>query len=112
MRIAALTALLILSALLVACGDDNGTAPEVDEPGMIRGLTPHDYFQQNCASCHGEQRQGVVGPPLGPADLTQDDAHYARIIRDGVQRSPMPAWGRQLNETHIALLIEYLRTEP
>lgn len=78
-------------------------------------------FKLNCVLCHGIRANGkgragqLSHPP--PANLTRsthDDSYKAAIIRGGgasVGRSSnMPPWGRQLTETEIQDVVQYLDT--
>jgi mono/diheme cytochrome c family protein len=62
------------------------------------------FYAFNCASCHGENRQGGVGPALLPDTLTETDAHYYGVLRGhvGMPARPSNAEGR--------LLLAYLRS--
>ncbi|MCC7130441.1 MAG: hypothetical protein B6D39_01290 [Anaerolineae bacterium UTCFX2] len=54
-----------------------------------------EIFQQQCASCHGSQGEGGVGPALNNRALlkiTSDNAFFS-VIRSGVPNTQMPAWG-------------------
>ena len=43
-------------------------------------------YQQHCASCHGEQRIGLMGPALLPESLERiRPAEVLRVIREGRQ---------------------------
>ena len=51
---------------------------------------PNDVYQKNCASCHGADRLGGMGPALRPESLARlKKPEAARTIRDsrpGVRR--------------------------
>jgi cytochrome c oxidase cbb3-type subunit 3 len=78
-------------------------------------------FKLNCMLCHGVHGDGngragrLSHPP--PADLTRstkDDLYKAGIISSGGaamgRSSNMPPWGKQLSETEIQDLVQYLKT--
>ncbi|MGE5639417.1 MAG: cytochrome D1 domain-containing protein [Clostridia bacterium] len=66
-------------------------------------------FQTHCASCHGANRLGGMGPALLPENLSRlkkpEAAAMIRASRPGVQ---MPAFGAQLSAEEIASLVEFV----
>ena len=109
-----LTVAAILGALaLAACsGADTSTpVPEVGEP--FDGGSAADFFRSNCSSCHGQDRQGGIGPALRADALTRDDAFYFDAIARGRSGTAMPAWRRAgVTDTEINALIDFLRSAP
>lgn len=87
--------------LLVKLSKDPATAKQGKE-----------VFTQNCASCHGPEGAGLIGP-----NLTDDswlhggkpDAIYT-TVRDGFLAKGMPAWGPQLGEERVRAVAAYLLT--
>lgn len=88
-----LASLLILAMILVACGgdgddgqtdgnDDNGSETAVDEDKA------EEIFQNNCASCHGEDLSGDSGPDLQTIgnDMSKDE--ILQQIEDGGDGMP------------------------
>lgn len=53
-------------------------------------------YAENCAACHGEQGEGLAGPPLNSGELlrTTPDGVLFSLIRTGVPGTNMPAWGQ------------------
>jgi mono/diheme cytochrome c family protein len=89
-------------------------------------------FQQNCASCHGAQGQGGVGPKLqgGEAKATfPNEPDHVAWVKEGSSSKKgqpygdpnrpggqhiaasggMPAFGGQLNDAQIAAVVAYER---
>lgn len=68
-------------------------------------------YQHNCSSCHGEAREGGIGPSLAsPSFLGATDARYLyRAIVEGRPSTAMPAW-RHLSARNVGALIAYLRS--
>lgn len=67
-------------------------------------------FIGKCASCHGSDGAGLVGP-----NLTDD--YYKNVetlpdiydvLHDGIVLKGMPAWGRQMQKTELVLLSAYV----
>ncbi|MCL7941772.1 nitrite reductase [Halomonas sp. ATCH28] len=96
MFLQALAATLLVTVMVPAGADD------------IRTL-----YQSQCASCHGEERLGGIGPALLPGNLSRLKPQAAEaVIRDGRPASQMPAFGEQLDEGQIASLAEWLYRAP
>lgn len=92
------TTLVLLAAALGA--DAAGAADAVEKS-----------YQQHCASCHGADRLGSMGPAMLPENLSRlrrDMAH--KTISDGRAASQMPAFGDTLDENAIQALVDYIYT--
>ncbi len=78
----------------------------------VKGLPVADFFKANCAVCHGQNRQGGVGPALTPARLTQADDFYANTIANGRPGTAMPAWRQtaSLTDDDINNLVTFIKT--
>lgn len=63
-------------------------------------------YAQFCASCHGVDLQGGLGPRLVGSTLARADR--ARIIHDGVAGGAMPAFGGALTDDQIGQLVDFL----
>ncbi len=95
---------VLTGMVLGACGGGNSTPPDVT-PSEAANL-----YLQNCAPCHGTERQGVVGPSLKAADLQargRTDDYIRQTITNG--RGGMPAWKDKLSSAQIEALIKFLR---
>jgi len=97
---------------------DTSSAPSA--PAELSGQT---IYQQQCATCHGADGQGVAGvfPPLAGSEWVQgDDETLARILLHGLQgpvevdgrpyNSVMPAFGERLSDAEIAATLTYVRS--
>ncbi|MDX1466263.1 MAG: cytochrome D1 domain-containing protein, partial [Halomonas sp.] len=70
-------------------------------------------YRAQCASCHGEERLGGIGPALLPGNLSRLSPEAAEaVIRDGRAASQMPAFGERLDEAAIASLAAWLYRAP
>lgn len=79
-------------------------------------------FGQYCASCHGFQGQGIVGPKLNNNDIVNklSDEELTRIISGGIanpanpQQLLMPSWlqayGGALTEEDISYMVAFIRS--
>src|SRR5437773_12416101 len=81
------------------------TAPpsEVDEGRQL--------FIDNCAVCHGPDGDSVPGVDLGHGKFKRASSYdnVIEIIRDGVPRTAMPAFSKELSELEMRAIIAYLR---
>ena len=94
-----------------AAGGEGG-APEGDPAaGVVQGLPVGDFFQANCAVCHGADRAGItgLGLPLTPTALTQPDEFYHETIANGRAGTAMPAWSPQLSDEDISALVQFIK---
>lgn len=84
--------------------DDPNAATEVQ--GVLVGT----FFTNNCAVCHGPERQGGVGPALTPDVLTQADDVYFTTIAEGRPGTAMPSWRNAgLTDEEITHLVNFLK---
>lgn len=68
-------------------------------------------FQQHCASCHGEQRTGLMGPALLPESLERLRKPEAlKTITLGRVATQMPAFHDKLKAEEIAALAQWIYT--
>ncbi len=59
-------------------------------------------YQQHCASCHGAQRTGLMGPALLPESLERTrPAEVLRVITEGRQATQMMGFAEQLSPPEI-----------
>ncbi len=63
-------------------------------------------YENSCAPCHGEDRQGEIGPEL--TDIDMDDADLYEIIHNGISDGGMPAFG-SLGSEKVWQLVNYLK---
>jgi mono/diheme cytochrome c family protein/DNA-binding beta-propeller fold protein YncE len=70
-------------------------------------------YQTHCASCHGTDRFGLMGPALLPENLERlkrKDA--AATIRDGRVATQMPSFADKLSDADINALVDFIYTPP
>ncbi len=68
-------------------------------------------FKQHCASCHGLQRLGGIGPALLPENLKRlKPAKAVKTVANGAPATQMPAFSALLKETEIQQLVDYIYT--
>ena len=108
---------LTSTVLLAGCGGMGGMRGMHGAPDSVEGsldeMPVAEFYQANCASCHGGKRQGGVGPSLVPSRLIESDEYYFETIALGRAGTAMPSWsGLGLSDNDIEALVEFLRTEP
>ncbi len=70
-------------------------------------------FDKHCASCHGKDRLGIVGPPLIPQSFKRLKPEAASlVIKNGRVATQMPAFGQTLSDPQISALVDYIYTKP
>lgn len=91
--------------------DGGGGGPE---DAVVQGTAVREFFAAKCAACHGQERQGVVGPALTRDQLTESDDFYIDTIANGRAGTVMPAWSDQgLTAEEIAAIVTWLKnTDP
>ena len=68
-------------------------------------------FAASCASCHGSDGGGGIGPQLSDGKVATafpDAAGEISVVTNG--RGGMPAFGKSLSANEISLVVEYTRT--
>lgn len=68
-------------------------------------------FSANCATCHGANGEGALGPQLAGriAKLLPNVADEIQIVTNG--KGAMPSWKGDLTSEQIRQVVEYTRTE-
>lgn len=78
---------------------------------MAEEIPVADRYQQHCASCHGADRLGAIGPALLPENLGRlSKSAAAEVIANGRPATQMPAFGDRLLATQIEHLVEHIYT--
>ena len=69
-----------------------------------------EIFAANCASCHGGDGLGGIGPPIAGYNSERafpDVANQIALVENG--RGGMPAFGGELTDEEIASVVDYVR---
>ena len=75
-----------------------------------------ELYQANCASCHGDQGEGVDAPALNNLAVLRDtpDETLFDLTVNGVPGSKMPAWGQArggpFTDEEIKQMVAYIRS--
>ena len=67
-------------------------------------------FQANCALCHGQQGEGLVGPNMTDDYYKNatDLSSMVSVVEDGAANGAMPAQKTILNKNEISLVVAYV----
>ena len=88
------TLLVIVGLALYALGEPERLALAQEQFVAHRVERGSGIYDEQCASCHGAQGEGGVGPALNDRELlksTHDDVFFS-LVRSGVPGTQMPAW--------------------
>ncbi|MGH8906766.1 MAG: c-type cytochrome [Egibacteraceae bacterium] len=97
-----------------------GQVPETVEPQLAANLTGQQLFEQNCAKCHGENLEGIVGPSLIGLFERHDRAGVLGILRNGISITQviMPPWQNgylyedaRYDDAALNRVIDYLQSQ-
>jgi mono/diheme cytochrome c family protein len=81
--------------------------------GLEEEWAARQIFAENCATCHGHDRVGFIGPGLTPSNLEElSQAAVRSLIKHGIYDTLMPAWNCRLNLKQLRLLSSYLKGTP
>ena len=69
--------------------------------------TGHGFYTTSCASCHGKDGKGVIGPNLH--NLGDPDAKIALNIKNGF-KGQMPPYKDKYTDPQIAALVAYIQS--
>ncbi len=96
-----------LNSLLMILVCVLGSAPAPAEPNAVA------LYGEHCASCHGADRLGGIGPALLPGNLRRlKPARAGKVIAKGRPATQMPAFSDKLAEDEIAVLADYIYQPP
>jgi len=73
--------------------------------------TTSALYGKHCASCHGADRLGRIGPALLPENLRRlKREHAAAVIQSGRAATQMPAFAGKLTAEQTRALVDYIYT--
>ncbi len=73
--------------------------------------TGPELFQAHCASCHGQNLEGDIGPDLGRGSeaISLSDNRILSRMENG--RREMPSFSDTLSEAEMQLILDYIREQ-
>ena len=112
-KVAAVVELVVAIAVVVTVVLLFTNEPSAPPPAraVAGGVDGADVFARNCASCHGGDGSGRIGPRLSGGRVVEDfpdPANQIRFVTYG--RGGMPTFGGRLTDAEIAAVVEYTRT--
>ncbi|PGS52743.1 cytochrome C' [Bacillus sp. AFS041924] len=82
---------------ITACGSNNNNASKNKDSGEpVSAANGEKLFKESCASCHGGELEGIVGPSLKKVGAKYSEKEIEDIIHDG--RGSMPGGVVQGND--------------
>ena len=100
---------LSLVLVLGACGGDteesadDAATEESDEGASTGDVDAEGVAQSSCASCHGEDFSGGMGPALAGTSLSEDE--FTDIVRNG--QASMPAFSEsQVSDEELTAMYD------
>lgn len=89
----------------VDSGEESGESEEGDEETASSGdVDAEGIARDNCASCHGQDFSGSMGPALAGTSLAEDE--FTSIVRDG--QGSMPAFSAdQVADEELTALYQF-----
>lgn len=80
---------------------------ETEQEGEAVSTDPEAIFENNCASCHGADLSGGMGPDLTQVGSSYSASEIQEIIASGTDGG-MPAFAGQLADEEISTLATWL----
>jgi len=78
---------------------------------LAEPATPAALFQTHCASCHGTDRLGIMGPALMPENLERlRKTEALKVVREGRTATQMQGFGDKLKPEEIQQLVDWIYT--
>lgn len=97
---------LLLAALLIDCA----YSVDAQEISVERRQELADFVVQDCGSCHGLTFRGGLGSAFTKRKLEEvPEQVLFDVIENGIEGTPMPAWGPLLKPEEIKWIINYLK---
>lgn len=82
-------------------------------PGQALSAGIGEIYLEHCASCHGAERLGAMGPALLPDNLGRlKKEEAASVITNGRPATQMPAFADKLSPEQINKLVELVFSQP
>ncbi len=83
----------------------------VSKPEIVKA--GKETFMSKCASCHGDQGQGIIGPNLTDQSWIHGAGTAAdifKVVDKGVADKGMPPWGPILAPAELKSVVAYVKT--
>ncbi|RNC66667.1 MAG: cytochrome C oxidase Cbb3 [Desulfuromonadales bacterium] len=80
--------------------------PFASDPAIV--AEGRSIYEQQCASCHGKDLKGEIGPGL--AGSARSDAELFKAVYEGIQTGGMPAFGDTLGKDRVWKVVTFMRS--
>ena len=72
-----------------------------------------DIYSEHCASCHGAEGDGGVGPAVNDRGKLEALGleSFKHSVEDGIEGTTMPAWSGELSHEEIEDVVHYIYFE-
>jgi cytochrome c oxidase cbb3-type subunit III len=105
-------------AKLQAYFNDNPLVPPTSKELLAGAKEPkviaagRARFAKTCASCHGDQAQGLIGPNLTDSHWLHGGkvSQIFNTVVKGVPAKGMPPWGRAIPPEELSALVSFIRS--
>lgn len=89
-------------------GEPDTLAAAIDDPDVV--ATGASVYGRHCASCHGVDGEGLIGPSLIDDEWTHGGSprEIAASIRDGIPEKGMPPWDNMLRQDEISAVTGFI----
>lgn len=91
-------------------------AADEKRDALVAVTTGRALYAENCAMCHGQEGEGVDGPPLNDSSFLSSTADRTifSLISSGVPGTEMPAWsqahGGPFTDEQVRQLVAFIRS--
>ena len=86
-------------------------AARADDGGSVANGSGEATYARHCASCHGAERLGAIGPALLPENLRRlRRADALRVVAEGRPATQMPAFGDIIDTQAISAVVDFIYT--
>jgi len=110
-----LTLLMISGLTYYWLGESSRLAIAAEDFTNERVTRGQVVYNEQCASCHGEQGEGGIGPALNDRLVLKNtlDTVFFSVVRSGVPGTQMPAWsvdfGGPLTDEDVRDVVAFIR---
>lgn len=91
--------------------DESALLAVLEDPAALR--LGKEQYAAKCASCHGNQGEGSIGPNLTDAYWIHGDGSItaiATVVSDGVAAKGMPPWKGLLKEDELVAVVGFVKS--
>lgn len=110
------TVAILGSFQLYIAREPSRIADDEKRDALVAVTTGRALYAENCAMCHGQEGEGVDGPPLNDSDFLSNTANQTifSLISSGVPGTEMPAWsqvhGGPFTDEQVRQLVAFIRS--